>query len=75
MTIASAVEEQTATTSEIGRNVQEAARGTTEIAENITGVAQAAQSTTEGVGRRSRRRQELARMADELKRLVGEFTY
>src|SRR5215212_4568289 len=37
-TIASAVEEQTATTSEIGRNVAEAASGTTEIAQTITGV-------------------------------------
>ena len=46
-TIASAVEEQTATTSEISRNVAEAARGSA-IAQNITGVAQAARSTTEG---------------------------
>ena len=34
-TIASAVEEQTATTNEISRNISEAARGSTEIAENI----------------------------------------
>jgi two-component system chemotaxis response regulator CheB len=33
------VEEQTATTNEIGRNVTEAARGTNEIAKNNTGVA------------------------------------
>ncbi|MCH7598331.1 MAG: Flp pilus assembly complex ATPase component TadA, partial [Myxococcales bacterium] len=39
-TIASAVEEQTATTNEIGRTVQEAAKGTADIAENINGVAQ-----------------------------------
>jgi methyl-accepting chemotaxis protein len=74
-TIASAVEEQAATTSEIGRNVQEAARGTTEIAENVNGVAQAAQSTAEGVGSTQQAAQELARMADELKTLVGEFRY
>ena len=47
-TIASAVEEQSATTAEIGRNVTEAAKGTQEIAQNITGVAEAAQSTTQG---------------------------
>ena len=47
-TIASAVEEQTATTAEISRNAGEAARGSSEIAQNITGVAQAAQSTTSG---------------------------
>ena len=38
-TIASAVEEQTATTNEMSRSVQEAASGTTEIATNITGVS------------------------------------
>ncbi|MGA5300478.1 methyl-accepting chemotaxis protein [Nucisporomicrobium flavum] len=37
-TIASAVEEQTATTSEMNRSVSEAATGTGEIAQNITGV-------------------------------------
>jgi methyl-accepting chemotaxis protein len=42
-TIASAVEEQTATTNEIARSVTEAARGSAEIADNITGVAGAAQ--------------------------------
>jgi methyl-accepting chemotaxis protein len=74
-TIASAVEEQAATTSEIGRNVQEAARGTTEIADNVNGVAQAAHITAEGVGSTQQAAQELSRMADELKTLVGEFRY
>ena len=46
--IASAVEEQTVTTNEIGRNVGEAAKGTGEIAKNIGGVALAAQNTTKG---------------------------
>ena len=44
-TIASAVEEQTATTAEIGRNLNEAVKGTAEIAASITGVAQASEST------------------------------
>jgi len=48
-TIASAVEEQTATTNEISRNVAEAAKGSAEIAQNITGVAQAAKETSSGV--------------------------
>ena len=48
-TIASAVEEQTATTNEMGRNVTEAAKGSTEIAQNISGVAQAARNTSEGL--------------------------
>jgi hypothetical protein len=55
-TIASAVEEQTATTNEIGRNVAEAARGSAEIAENIVSVAQAAVRPRRVRGGRSRRR-------------------
>ncbi len=74
-TIASAVEEQTATTSEIGRNVTEAAKGTQEIAENITGVATAAQSTTQGAGDTQTASGELSKMAAELQELVGQFKY
>ncbi len=72
-TIASAVEEQTATTAEIGRNVSEAARGTQEIAQNITGVAQAAQSTTQGATDTQGASGELSKMAAELQSLVGQF--
>jgi methyl-accepting chemotaxis protein len=72
-TIASAVEEQTATTAEIGRNVGEAARGTAEIAQNITGVAQAAQSTTQGATDTQGASAELSKMAAELQGLVGQF--
>ncbi len=74
-TIASAVEEQAATTNEIGRNVAEAARGSQEISENISGVAQAAQSTADGVGSTQQAAEDLSRMASELKGLVGEFSY
>lgn len=73
--IASAVEEQTATTNEIGRNVAEAAKGSGEIAENITSVAQAAQSTNSGASDVNAAASELSRMAAELQRLVGQFTY
>ena len=72
-TIASAVEEQTATTNEMSRSVAEAATGSTEIAANITGVAQAAASTTDGVGESQRAAVELARMSGELTELVGRF--
>jgi methyl-accepting chemotaxis protein len=72
-TIASAVEEQTATTNEIGRNVSEAARGSSEIAENITGVAQSAKSTSDGAANTRRASSELARMASELQTLVMKF--
>jgi methyl-accepting chemotaxis protein len=74
-TIASAVEEQTATTSEIGRNVNEAAKGSNEIAQNITGVAQAAQSTTEGASNTQTSADELSRMALDLQKLVAQFKY
>ncbi len=72
-TIASAVEEQTATTNEMSRSVGEAATGSTQIAANITGVAQAAASTTDGVGESQRAAVELARMSGELTDLVGRF--
>jgi methyl-accepting chemotaxis protein len=74
-TIASSVEEQAVTTSEIGQNVSEAARGTTEIAENVSGVAAAAESTAAGVGSARQAAEELRTMAEELKSLVHEFTY
>ncbi|HKI36192.1 MAG TPA: hypothetical protein VKA46_30320, partial [Gemmataceae bacterium] len=74
-TIAGAVEEQTATTNEMGRNVAEAAKGSGEIAQNITTVAQAAGSTTEGAGNAQKAASELARMAAELQQLVGQFRY
>ncbi len=73
-TIASAVEEQTATTNEISRNVSDAARGSGEIAQNITGVARAAQGTSAGAGDTNRAATELSRMAAEMQRLVGQFT-
>jgi methyl-accepting chemotaxis protein len=72
-TIASAVEEQTATTAEIVRNVGDAAKGTAEIAQNITGVAQAAESTTQGATDTQNASGELSKMATELQGLVGEF--
>jgi methyl-accepting chemotaxis protein len=74
-TIASAVEEQTATTGEIGRNVTEAAKGSSEIAQNITGVAQAARSTTEGASNTKSSADELSRIANDLQKLVGQFKY
>jgi methyl-accepting chemotaxis protein len=71
--IASAVEEQTATTSEITRNITEAATGSSQIAENITGVATASDLTTEGVNESRRTADEVARMAGELQRVVAQF--
>lgn len=69
-TIASAVEEQTATTNEIARNAGEAARGSTEIAKNVATVSTAAQSTSQGAGSTLTAAGELAKLASELKRVV-----
>jgi methyl-accepting chemotaxis protein len=74
-TIAGAVEEQTATTGEISRNVAEAAQGSNEIAQNITGVAQAARSTTEGASNTKSSADELSRIATDLHKLVAQFKY
>jgi methyl-accepting chemotaxis protein len=74
-TIASAVEEQTATTHEMSRSVQEAAGGATQIAENITGVSTAAGSTTQALGQTRTAVDELSRMASDLRTTVGRFTY
>jgi methyl-accepting chemotaxis protein len=71
--IASAVEEQTATTNEMTRNIAEAAKGSNDIAQNITGVATAAKSTSQGAGDTSKAAQELARMSAELQTLVSRF--
>ncbi len=71
-TIASAVEEQTATTNEISRSVAEGARGSNEIASNITNVAAAARETSVGASRSLKAAQALAHMAGELEKLVEQ---
>ena len=73
LSIASAVEEQTATTNEMNRSVAEAAAGSTEIASNISGVATAAQNTTQGVVEAQRAVEELTRMSAELQSLASRF--
>jgi methyl-accepting chemotaxis protein len=72
-TIASAVEEQTATTNEIRRNVGEASRGSSEIAASITSVAEVARGTVAGAGEAQRAAAELSRMAGDLQKLVAQF--
>jgi methyl-accepting chemotaxis protein len=70
-TIASAVEEQTATTREIARNVNEAAVGESQVTETITSVAQAAKSTSSGAQSTQTAAGQLARMAAGLQQIVG----
>ncbi|MFN8195485.1 MAG: methyl-accepting chemotaxis protein [Nocardioidaceae bacterium] len=74
-TIASAVEEQTATTNEMGRNVTEAATGSNDIAHNITGVARSASDTTAAASSTAGAADELAKLAANLQGLVNQFAY
>ena len=73
-TIASAVEEQTATTSEVTRNVTNAALGAKDISRNVSGVAEAAQTTAAAVTESQAASEDLARMGADLQRLVSQFT-
>ena len=72
-TIASAVEEQTATTNEIARSVTEAAAGANGIAEDVTQVATAAADTREGTQNTLAAATELTGVASELRDMVGRF--
>ena len=74
-TIASAVEEQTATTNEMSRSVQEAADGSGQIAHNISNVASAADSTTQALTQTRTAVDELSRMAADLRTTVARFSY
>ncbi len=72
-TIATAVEEQNATTNEMARNVSEAAQGSGEITSNIAGVSDAAESTSRGAGDTQKAAQQLVETSAELRRLVEQF--
>jgi methyl-accepting chemotaxis protein len=73
ITIATAVEEQNATTNEMSRNVTEAAVGSGEISSNIAAVADAAESTSRGAGDTQKASQQLVETSAELRRLVEQF--
>ena len=72
-TIASAVEEQTATTNEMSRNVAEAARGTTDIAQNMAGLAVAVQQTSKWVVSTRAASSDIVGMAEVLSQLANEI--
>ncbi|MGY1640430.1 methyl-accepting chemotaxis protein [Geodermatophilus sp. SYSU D00703] len=75
LTIASAVEEQTATTSEMSRSVVEAAGGSGQIAENIGSVSTAAEATTQALTQTRTAVDELSCMAEDLRTGVARFTF
>ncbi len=75
LTIASAVEEQTATTNEIGRGVTEAAGGSSEIALTIEGVATASAQASASMTELESSIDDLARLSEDLRTRVAAFTY
>ncbi len=73
--IASAVEEQSATTNEISRFVNDAAKGSTEIAKSILGVASAADKTASISNDSLSLSRKISEISVDLKNLVEEFKY
>ena len=73
-TIASAVEEQAATTNEIARNAAEAARGSSQISSNIGAVSSTARQTSEGAANALEAAEELSRLANDLRVLVDNVS-
>jgi methyl-accepting chemotaxis protein len=73
LTIASAVEEQTATTGEMSRSVADAAHGSADIAGTISGVADATQTTTATLVETTGAVNELAGITAELQQVIGRF--
>jgi len=71
--IASSVEEQGAATSEISRNVQEAATGTREVTNAVTEVTRSAGETGAAAGQVLGAAGELAKQAEEFSREVERF--
>ena len=74
-TIASAVEEQTATTNEMSRSIVDAASSSSAIADNLAGIAETARSSTEISTRMGIHVDDVARMSAELEESVGRFTF
>ena len=75
LTIASAVEEQTATTQEMNRTLSDAAAGAGDIAATIGTVSEATRRTTDTVGDTRHAADELASTAVQLQSLVARFRY
>ena len=73
--IATAVDQQSATAREIGRNVEDAARGATDIAGSLAEVDQAAQSAASGATDTARAASTLATHVGEMRELLVRFRY
>jgi methyl-accepting chemotaxis protein len=75
LTIASAVEEQTATTQEMNRTLSEAASGAGDIAATITSVSDATRRTTDTVGDTRHAAEDVTATAGQLQAVVSRFRY
>lgn len=75
LTIASAVEEQTATTNEMSRSATEAATGSVEIAANINSVATIVEESTSAVAEMDRTIESVSSGALTLEEQVKVFTF
>lgn len=73
VSIASSMEEQAATTSEVSRVVVEASEGVKQITTNISQVSEAAGETGKGAGQTQEAAQELNQIANSLKNLVNQI--
>jgi methyl-accepting chemotaxis protein len=71
-TISGSIEEHTAATNQIARNLQET-EGTAEIASNIDGLAKGATETRNSAARTQQSAQQLSKLAEQLDSLVGRF--
>jgi methyl-accepting chemotaxis protein len=71
--IAGAIDEQLATTAEIGRTLSEAARGSTEISHGLVSVAEAAKETAAGSVSTQNAAGEMERMSAELRQMTARF--
>ncbi|MEU8662163.1 methyl-accepting chemotaxis protein [Actinoplanes philippinensis] len=72
-TIATAVEEQTATTAEMNRGITAVAGGAGDIATGVAGLASSSEITTAGAAQSKQAITELSSMARELQGLVARF--
>ncbi len=72
-TIATAAEEQNATTNEMARNVSAAAQSSGNISTNIAGMAESAQSMTRGATDSQKASQHLVETFAQLRRLIEQF--
>lgn len=75
LVVASAVEEQSATTAEIDRNVTMLSTGAGEVSANMTGIERSTDKSARCAGTTRQSAAELTTIAREVQSLVGQFRY